>query len=291
MMSTAEYGEKIESIGALVDAYCLHLGQGSRHSLLAFLPLATALQPWRDRDPASITPAEWRAWLSAHNAPLAPSTRNLRYRQLRAIYNFPRTWLGVEGWHNPFAGAMWRRIAPTPDPPYKPLLTDAQVEALCRAPRTRRGRLLVRLLAERGRRLGEVLAATVGDLRDLEAGSGDRRVLVFRRTKAGREQFTVLPPALAHEVKQFCAEQHLRDQDRMFPITQQAARSIMTYASASIGLHLSPHDLRRAFASRLERQGVAMGTIQAMMGHSRGSRVTGRHYIAERSAGELSAIV
>jgi integrase len=279
------------SLGELIDAYSQHLSEGSPHSLLAFKPVARALEGWRNKAVGSITPAQWRRWLSEQTQERAPSTRNLWYRQLRALYNFPSRWLGVVGGPpNPLAGAAWRRIAPTPGRPYRARLTDEQVETLCRLPKMRSGRLLVRLLAERGRRLGEVLRLTPGDRRDLVAGSGDRRVLVFGKTKAGIEQYTVLPPALALEVSAYVAENAVGEQDRLFPFTQQNARSILDHASAKLGIHVSPHDLRRAFSTRLERQGVPLGTIQALLGHSNGQSVVERHYIAERQPEELATV-
>lgn len=284
-----ENGRIMKTLGELIDAYQAHLAEGSWHSLQAFAPLAAALEPLRSNDSAAMTPAAWRTWFTAHTAGLAPSTRNLRYRQLRALYGYPERWLGQTGLVNPFAHAGWRRVAPSPEPHYKPMLSETQVAAICHAPRTRRGRLLIRILAERGRRVGEVLAVTAGDFRDLVAGSGDRRVLIFPRTKGGREQFTVLPEGLAADLQTYIQEVGLEVADRLWPITSQAARQMVTHAAATIGLALSPHDLRRSFASHLDRSGVPVGMAQAMLGHS-SSRTTAKYYIADRTAVEMGNV-
>ena len=285
----SENRSNLTTLGELIDAYQSHLAEGSVHSVQAFTPLATALEPLRANDPGAMTPAAWRTWFTAHTAGLAPSTRNLRYRQLRALYGYPERWLGITGLVNPFANAGWRRVAPSPEPHYKPMLTEAQVLAICQGPRTRRGRLLIRLLAERGRRVGEVLAVTAGDFRDLVAGSGDRRVVIFPRTKGGREQFTVLPEGLAADLQAYIKEVGLELTDRLWPITSQAARQMVRHAAAAIGLALSPHDLRRSFASHLDRSGVPVGMAQAMLGHS-SSRTTAKYYIADRTAAEMGNV-
>jgi len=47
---------------------------------------------------------------------------------------------------------------------------------------------------------------------------------------------------------------------------------------------ITPHDLRRAFATRLAEAGTAQRILQANLGHAAGSRVTDRYYTAARES-------
>lgn len=205
------------------------------------------------------------------------------------MHNFPKLWLGMEGFKNPFANGAWRRVAPEPSPPYRPAIADEKIRMLCTMPRTRRGKLLLRLLAERGRRLGEVLGIRVCDVRDLTAGSGDKRVVIFKKTKSGREQFCVLSPQLATDLAAYIVQSELEGEAMVFPISQQAARACVNTAARKVGLsRFSPHDFRRHVATSLERSDVPLGVIKSFLGHS-SSRVTER-YIASRSLEELGGM-
>lgn len=294
-MSIMEGNERtITTLGELIDAYRQHLALGSRHSLRAFDPLSRALDPLRGQEVGAWHAAQWRQWFEEHcqtssAKPLGPATRNLRYRHLRAMYSYPEKWMGQRDIPNPFGNSGWRKVAPSPQQRMIPVLSNAQIEEIEKAPRTHRNRLLIRLLAERGRRIGETLAIRAGDFRDLEAGTDDKRVLNFPHTKSGREQWTVLPEALAKDLKIYIRKRGLQPEERVFPVSHQAARAMVHRAAKTIGLNLSPHDLRRGLCGRLEREGVPMSVIKALVGHT-STRVTERYYVAERTAAELAAV-
>ena len=273
----------------LITHYQAHLAKGSPHSLQAFLPLATAVAALADRPATEITGAEWRAWFTEHCGQLSAGTRALRFRHLRALYGYPARWLGLADFPNPFRNGGWKKVVPTPPPPYRPILTEEQIAGICAAPKTRRTKLLTRLMAERGLRLGEALRIVAGDFRDHIAGSGDRRVLLLPRTKAGLQQVVVLPEQLATDLKAYCEEKGLIGEARVFPINPTSARNIVKRAAKRLGLNLTPHDLRRALASRLDRKGVDPGLIQATLRHS-SRRVTEEHYIAPRTLEEMGEL-
>ena len=96
-----------------------------------------------------------------------------------------------------------------------------------------RDQLLVRVLAETGARLGEVLTLTPGRL-----GPG-YLVLPIEKRRQYEEKAVYLSPrsALLNQLMHYALEHGLGRDDRYWPITRQQGHTIVTRAAAAAGVY------------------------------------------------------
>ena len=168
------------------------------------------------------------------------------------------------------------RSSPLPRRPKtdRPVLAPVEVERLAAATRQEVERVLVRLLAYCGLRIGEALALERGDV-DLE-----RRTLTVRRsvedtsgtivvgpTKTYATRTITLPDALVPQLA------GLADQGLLFPNRNGGyrryrnwRRDVWDKACAASGVVALPHDLRATCASLLIDAGASPKDVQATSG-------------------------
>ena len=222
--------------------------------------------------------------LTAHEADLAQyfadkhattlaSTANRRLAVLRRFYR----WAIRE-----------RRVAQDPTlrlksatrpPRFPKSLSEAQVEALLRAPDTDtilglRDRAMLELLYATGLRVSELVGLTLSQL-SLQEGL----VRVFG--KGGKERIVPLGAEARNSLERYLKESRgallgQRVADALF-VTQRASAMtrqmfwllIKRYAAiAAIDAPLSPHGLRHAFATHLLNHGADLRVVQLLLGHA-----------------------
>jgi len=112
-------------------------------------------------------------------------------------------------------------------------LTRDEMAAATAATTGDRDRLLVRLLAETGARLGEVLSLTPARL-----GQG-YVVLPIEKRRQYEEKAVYLNPqsSLLHELLRYAVDHGLARVDRYWPITRQQGHTIVTRAAAAAGVY------------------------------------------------------
>jgi integrase len=121
-----------------------------------------------------------------------------------------------------------------------------------------RNRLILELMARGGMRIGEVLKLTRGDIQG--------RKLILREPKSGKErEFVFIPQKVADRLKKYADENCPNADDRIFPISYQAARIMVFKAGKMVGIHLRPHDLRRHSATFASRSGVPIEIISKLI--------------------------
>jgi site-specific recombinase XerD len=178
----------------------------------------------------------------------SPSTARIRQQAVRRY----AAWLLAVGHLDaaPFQGM----ISPKLDQPVVDPLTVAQVRALlqtceplvaddparARPLRHVRDEAIIRLMAETGIRLSEVIALTAGHL-DLDAG-----LVTIERGKGGRGRVIPVGPATAAAIRSYLA---VRDQQR------HAAREELWLGERGYGL--ATNALYRSLRRRAERAGIA----------------------------------
>jgi len=275
-------------VSELIDVYEKHLKEGSQKSVEAFRPIGKALRAaLGTRDHLDVTPAEIKTVLTEATTAYSERTRYVWLSYTRAMWFYPeRMLMHEQSPKNPFRANGLRMIFPKPQPLKRQFIIPETLEAIVQTPRTERARLLLRLFHGTGLRITEALRLEVRDMQDAVAGSDDGRRLIIRKPKSGQEDEAVaLQKELAIDLKAFIRKHGLKPTDRIFPITRQAVRQMVKAAGERLGLKLSPHDMRRAWASTKSRQGVPIGIIQAGLRHK--SEETTKGYIAKVGFDEL----
>jgi integrase/recombinase XerD len=121
-----------------------------------------------------------------------------------------------------------------------------------------RNRLLLELMARGGMRVGEVLKLRLKDLQDQK--------LVLYDPKSGKEQEIVfIPQKVADRLRDYAHQVCKKPDDRIFPISYEAARMIVLKAGKLVGIHLRPHDLRRHAATFASRSGVPIEIVSKVI--------------------------
>lgn len=270
-----------------VAAFLLDLEQAgrSRETLRAY---AGDLRPLAEIRPrlADLTPQALREHFAGH-AHLAATTRA---RKQAAVASFTG-WCFREDLLD--ADPMGRVARVRQEPPLARGMTPTQVESLLKViPVARaRDRLLFRLLASTGLRIGEALALHV---EDCQLDRDDERITVLG--KGGRRRTVLLDDRVVVRL----LRRHLREQgyqhgpvfraERGQPLTALRYSSVQerfaAYASAAGLMGVSIHDLRHAHAQALVNGGVSLATIRKRLGHA--SIVTTTRY-ADQADGVADA--
>ena len=127
--------------------------------------------------------------------------------------------------------------------------------------------LLCKLLRATGLRISEVMEITP---QHLGRDGPSSYVLVRRRKKRKLEWEEVdLPPQLALELQAYAAGLQIKAGDRLFPITDRAARDVFYKAGlAGIGRRVAPHEFRKLYVSYLLDGGVTPPATAKMVGHT-----------------------
>jgi integrase/recombinase XerD len=121
-----------------------------------------------------------------------------------------------------------------------------------------RNRLLLELMARGGMRVGEVLKLRLKDIQDQK--------LILEAPKSGKDQEIVfIPQKVAERLRDYAHEVCKKGEDRIFPISYEAARMIVMKAGKLVGIHLRPHDLRRQSATFASRSGVPIEIISKLI--------------------------
>jgi integrase len=119
-------------------------------------------------------------------------------------------------------------------------------------------RLILELMARGGMRIGEVLKLRFCDIQD--------RKLIIRDPKSGKEQEVVfIPQKVADRLREYARQHCDNPNERIFPISYEAARKMVLKAGDMVGIHLRPHDLRRHTATYASRSGVPVEIISKII--------------------------
>lgn len=117
-----------------------------------------------------------------------------------------------------------------------------------------RNRLILELTARGGMRIGEVLKLTLDDIQD--------RKLFLQEPKSGRDiEVVFIPQKVADRLRGYAVQFCEKPNDRIFPISYEAARAMVNKAGKIVGIPLRPHDLRRHSATYASRSGVPIEIV------------------------------
>jgi len=114
------------------------------------------------------------------------------------------------------------------------------------------------LMARGGMRIGEVLKLTPDDI------SGQK--LLIKDPKSGREQEIIfIIQKIADRLRDYINLKQIEFNQKIFPISYEAARSMVKKADEMVGVRLRPHDCRRHAATYASRSGVPIEIISKII--------------------------
>jgi len=165
------------------------------------------------------------------------------------------------------------------------VLTEKQFEALIKAPRKPRDRLILCFLAH-GLRVSEVCGKYAIRVMDINFDSDPIIFMIHGKTRKkkarGREGKVRYVPLLKKflrvfnrfesNLKRYIRKNKLRPEDRLFNITDRQVRNLVKKYAKKAGIpnpeRVHPHTLRHTCATLLRRKGVPLRIVQKILGHS-----------------------
>ncbi|MGD0113508.1 MAG: tyrosine-type recombinase/integrase [Armatimonadota bacterium] len=150
-------------------------------------------------------------------------------------------------------------------------LTAEQATVLLEAAHTPWHRVLLTLLLFAGLRRSEVAAITLADL-----DMGNAQLLV--RGKGAKQRVVPLTPLVVEAVREYLPCRPQTESQHLFvsrvggrPIAGRVTNRMLARVLGKAGLDqhgITPHALRRTFATHLIRNGVDVRTVQELLGHA-----------------------
>jgi integrase/recombinase XerC len=187
------------------------------------------------------------------------------------------------------------------------VLTREQIRDLEDAATSERDKLVVRLLADTGMRLGELLSLTGQSL--IEQG---RMRYLKVHGKGDKERMIPLGPDLYRRLTKYIEKGRPQDttSDRIFltlrrshrtgdysPLEERATQEMFDVlrqrASIPDNVPCHPHALRHAFATNALRKGIGLIPLQHILGHTNLTQITNTysHLTPEDDAAALLAVL
>jgi integrase len=204
-----------------------------------------------------VTPDDILSFLNRFTEGNKPLTKRVRYSHLSSFFNFIRNNIDPDS-SNPCDIPMIRKIYRERIVPRWEIIEKETVDEIIFRTIKIRNRLMLELMARGGMRIGEVLKLTLKDIQD--------RKLILREPKSGKDHEVVfIPQKVADRLRDYAIQVCQRQDDRIFPITYQAARVMVKNAGKMVGVQLRPHDLRRHSATYASRAGVPIEIVSKVI--------------------------
>ena len=149
-----------------------------------------------------------------------------------------------------------------------PVLSTEKVQHLIKTCEYPRDKALVMFMVDTGARLSEILSMLWSDI---EISSG---VVNIRKGKGGKSRFVVIGIKTRRALLKYRRTISPNENSPLFQarggefITKSGLRSVLLRLGKLAGFHVSPHMLRRTFATLSLRSGMNVFHLQGLMGHS-----------------------
>jgi site-specific recombinase XerD len=265
--------------------YELQLHRKAPSTIEAYVSAVAQLAVHYGRSPERITLEEVRAFLHyliAHRK-VAFSTCNQKLAGIRFFYRH------VLGQKKLDLCVPAKRSGKLPEP-----LARSEIEALLNAARDEKHRVLLMTCYAAGLRVSELVHLRVDDIHS------PRMQIHVRQGKGAKDRYTLLSPRLLEQLRAYwCGYRPQRwlffGCDRRRPLPVGTAQRIYYTAKRRAGIQRGHgiHCLRHSFATHLMEAGVALPTVQRLLGHAslattaRYLHVTSKHLREVRSPLDL----
>ena len=187
------------------------------------------------------------------------------------------------------------------------VMSRAQIQAIEDAATDERDKLIIRVLADCGLRMSEMLGLTVGDL--IEQSNRDRYLKVTG--KGSQDRLVPVQPALYSRFRRYINRTRPQDAgtDRVFltlrrsrvsgayePLKRRAVADLCDTLAARAGVTDRPHNphaFRHAFATHALRRGINPLMLQRILGHADLTMITSTysHLVAADTHAALMAVL
>ena len=210
-----------------------------------------------DRLVDAITPDEILSFLTKLTDGTKKSTKRNRYSSLKAFFNYIKNSI-YPNFQNPCDTPILRKIFKDSKSPPWPIIEKELIDEIIFKTTNPRNRIMLELMARGGMRIGEVLKIRPIDIQD--------RKITLPEPKSGKESEVVfIPQKVADRLKDYIKEKGIEPDQRIFPITYNAARVMVIKAGKSVGIQLRPHDLRRFCATYASRAGTPIEIVSKIV--------------------------
>ncbi len=270
---------------ALADAYvadCRARGRSLRTVEMYDATLRRVFLPWCAREgvtsPAQLTAplvGRFTTQLLEEGGARGPLSRATVRSYVRTTRSF-LSWVG-----DPDGGAAEVGASPRLPKDKKrviDVLSRDEIQQLENTAKTERDKLIVRVLADCGIRLGELLALRVEDLREPRRGEFLLRVL----GKGDVERLVPVSPGLYRRLRRHIAGMRAEGRDELFvalrkrpdgryaPLTKSGVEQAVRILGREAGLEkrVHPHLFRHSFATEWLRRGGNIISLQRILGHA-----------------------
>ena len=210
-----------------------------------------------DRLVDAITPDEILSFLTKLTDGTKQTTKRNRYSSLKAFFNYIKNSIDPN-FQNPCDTPILRKIFKDRKAPPWPIFEKELIDEIIFKTTNPRNRIMLELMARGGMRVGEVLKIRPIDVQD--------RKITLPDPKSRRESEVVfIPQKVADRLKDYIKEKGIEPEQRIFPITYNAARVMVSKAGKMAGVKLRPHDLRRFCATYASRAGTPIEIISKIL--------------------------
>jgi len=136
-----------------------------------------------------------------------------------------------------------------------------------RRPTAKRDKALILVLLDTGLRIGELLRLKIEEVNFEE---GELLIAPFGTGRKTKPRLVVIGTTARRSLWLYVASlQHSRLSDRLFPMTQNAVRLLLSRLGDRAGVNdVHPHRFRHSFAIHYLRNGGDIFTLQRLLGHS-----------------------
>jgi integrase len=182
-------------------------------------------------------------------------------------------WVETEG----RAAVGAKRKLPRPERVLVDVLSREEIQRMEDAAKSERDKLLVRVLADCGLRLGELLGMRAQDLQDPHG-----KLMLKVTGKGARDRLVPIQPALYRRLHRYLAGREAEGRGLVWvalrkgsggtyaPLTKSGAEQAIRNlgSEARIGKRVYPHVLRHSYATNWLRKGGNVKSLQTVMGHA-----------------------
>jgi len=209
------------------------------------------------RDLESITPDEILSFLTRLTEGNNQTTKRNRYSSLKAFFNYIRNTIDFEI-QNPCDTPILRKIFRASRIEQWKIIEKDSIDEVIFRTCNQRNRIMLELMAKGGMRIGEVLKVRPLDVRD--------RKITLPDPKSGRDsEIVYIPQKIADRLREYIQDKGIKPDQRIFPITYNAARVMVKKAGELAGVNLRPHDLRRHAATHASRSGTPIEIVSKII--------------------------
>jgi len=210
-----------------------------------------------DKELAEISSEDVLTFLDKMTDGTKQQTKRTRYSHLAAFFNFIIANIDQQI-QNPCTDQLMKKLYKASVPVQWDSLEKETIHEVIFRTTKPRNRLILELMARGGMRIGEVLKLTPGDI------AGQK--LIIRDPKNGREQEVIfITQKIADRLREYINSKNIKLNQRIFPISYEAARSMVKKAGEMVGVRLRPHDLRRHAATYASRAGVPIEIVSKII--------------------------